>query len=172
MANSAPGNTWRARMANPGWYKCPLGMVDRHRSRRAWAPIAQLIILVGAAYAIGGTLENTFFITMIPLAHRPIMPRAGWLPRTAAGAIQPGGNGPQQFGLAQGYPTIRGHRLAAGQQHVAAQRLVIWLNSCAITPCNSSRPNSITAPRVTLMATSSWVWPAAKVLMPRSQSNT
>ncbi len=48
--------------------------------------------------------------------------------------------------------------------------LRMWLNSCPIIPCNSSRVSNFTAPRVTPIAMSSRVWPAANELIPRSLS--
>ena len=50
--------------------------------------------------------------------------------------------------------------------------LRMWLNSCAITPCSSSRLSRVAAPRVTAMAASAGELPAAKALMPSSFSST
>src|SRR5882757_9898706 len=46
--------------------------------------------------------------------------------------------------------------------------LRMWLNSCPMTPCNSSRLSWASAPPVTVMAASAGVKPAAKALMPGS----
>ena len=50
--------------------------------------------------------------------------------------------------------------------------LRMWLNSCATTPCSSSRFSSVAAPRVTAMAASAGELPAANALMPSSFSST
>ena len=44
----------------------------------------------------------------------------------------------------------------------------IWLNSCAITPCNWSRFSLVAHPRVTPMTASLGEYPAAKALIPSS----
>ena len=48
----------------------------------------------------------------------------------------------------------------------------MWLNSCAITPCNSSRFSASSVPRVTTTAALDTVLPAAKALIARSPSIT
>jgi len=48
----------------------------------------------------------------------------------------------------------------------------IWLNSCATTPCNSSRFKLSSAPRVTMTVASLGEKPAAKALIERSLSIT
>ena len=50
--------------------------------------------------------------------------------------------------------------------------LRMWLNSCAMTPCNSSRSSNSSVPRVTAIAASAGVYPAANALMPLSSSST
>ena len=47
-----------------------------------------------------------------------------------------------------------------------------WLNSCATTPCSSSRSSCSNAPRVTATAASRAFQPAANALMPASSSST
>ena len=47
-----------------------------------------------------------------------------------------------------------------------------WLNSCAITPCSSSRLSFSSAPRVTATAASDGEYPAANALIPASSSST
>ena len=48
----------------------------------------------------------------------------------------------------------------------------MWLNSCAMTPCNSSRFSSSSVPRVTAIAASPGVKPAANAFIPLSSSST
>ena len=50
--------------------------------------------------------------------------------------------------------------------------LRMWLNSCPITPCSSSRLSWASAPPVTAMAASAGVNPAANALMPGSRGMT
>ena len=47
-----------------------------------------------------------------------------------------------------------------------------WLNSCATTPCSSSRVSRSSAPRVTATTASSGVQPAANALMASSRGST
>ncbi len=54
----------------------------------------------------------------------------------------------------------------------AMSPLRMWLNSCAITACSSSRSSSRSAPRVTPIAAPSMLRPAANALMPSSRSST
>ena len=50
--------------------------------------------------------------------------------------------------------------------------LTTWLNSCAMTPCSSSRLSRSSAPRVTATAASDVDQPAANALMPSSSGST
>ncbi len=51
-------------------------------------------------------------------------------------------------------------------------RLRRWLNSCATTPCSSSRVSAWSAPSVTATTASSTPYPAANALMPGSSGST
>ncbi len=46
-----------------------------------------------------------------------------------------------------------------------------WLNSCAMTPCSSSRSRFTSAPRVTAIAAFAGLYPAANALIPASRSS-